>query len=369
VSRAARCALFSLLVAGCGDSQSGLDLGGGDDLATGQQPDFYGEDLTGVDLAMQGGPVDMATQGGQQDFAMVPPKLTSTVTVYVEPGAGTTPLTSAIKGAKTSIDLEMYLLSDNTLINALCTAQGSGRKVRVIVQSKNTANFVDNTTAYNTLMACGAQVAYSNPAYTLTHEKAMIVDGATLWAMTMNFTATAVNGNREYVLADTDPTDVAEAEAVFNADLARSPTPPIQDLVIAPVNCYSKLGYLIGSATTSIDVEWEELSDNNIGSDIQQRIKAGATARLIVPSNPAPATSNLLMALKGGGAQVKTLASPTPHAKMVLIDKARGFIGSENATNSSLSQNRELGVLWQNATVASTVSTTFDSDWAAATPF
>ena len=66
---------------------------------------------------------------------------------------------------------------------------------------------------------------------------------------------------------------------------------------------------------------------------------------------------------------MRTLSSPNIHARLVLVDRARGFIGSENATTSSLQNNRELGVLWDNAAVAGSVGSAFDSDFSSGTPF
>ena len=81
---------------------------------------------------------------------------------------------------------------------------------------------------------------------------------------------------------------------------------------------------------------------------------------------PSQATLN---ALKGAGASVKLLDSPYIHAKMLLVDRDRGYVGSVNATENSIDRNREVGVLWQDAAIAQRIGAAFDADWAKARAF
>jgi phosphatidylserine/phosphatidylglycerophosphate/cardiolipin synthase-like enzyme len=358
-----RIALLALALAvGCSDGGQLDDGGDTSDFAVG--PDFAGLDLYGVDLA-QPPPADLA--GPQPDLAIGPPRFTTAVTLYVQPTSGSTVITSAISGAQSSIDLELYLLTDSTITNALVNAQKAGRKVRVLLDPNPMGS--SNASAFSTLQNGGVSVQNSNPAFTYTHEKGMIVDGKTLWAMTTNFTSSAFSSDRGFELVDTDPSDVAEAEAVFNADWARAAA-TATNLVVSPITSRSKLDTVISLATQEIDIEWEELSDQDIGSHLATKIKAGIPVKIIAPSNIAgSATATMLTALKATGAQVKLLSSPYVAAKLVLVDRAFGFIGSENATQNSIDSNRELGVLWKDATVASKAASTFDADFAKATPY
>ena len=295
-------------------------------------------------------------------------RFTSSVSLIVEPAAGSTPILSAIRNAKSSIALELYLLTDSSFTGALVAARKAGRDVRVLLEQGPTG--VSNNTSYAALQAGGVPVKWASNAYPFTHAKALIVDGATLYNMTCNLSVSAFTDNREYVLVDTDPSDVAEASAVFEADWAMAATPPVSGLVISPTTARPKLEKLLAGAAGRLDIEWEALSDTQIAFRIQERIKAGVATRIIVPSNVLGAASQaVLNALKAVGAQIKLLDKPYIHAKMILVDGERGFVGSENATANSLDKNREVGVLWQNAEVARTLAATFQSDWTAGTPF
>ena len=53
------------------------------------------------------------------------------------------------------------------------------------------------------------------------------------------------------------------------------------------------------------------------------------------------------------------------HAKIIVVDGQRAFVGSENISTASLDRNRELGVLIADANVIHTLQQTFRLDWGA----
>src|SRR5438309_2055974 len=58
------------------------------------------------------------------------------VKLYPEPTSGVAPLLTAIRSAKTSIDLSCYLVQDGNVIKALEAAAARGVKVRVMLEPK-----------------------------------------------------------------------------------------------------------------------------------------------------------------------------------------------------------------------------------------
>src|ERR1019366_7986229 len=91
-------------------------------------------------------------------------------------------------------------------------------------------------------------------------EKCVILDGVTAWIMTMNLDYSAPTANREYLAKDTGSGDVAEAEAIFEADYSNLSYSPSGILVVAPNNAKAMIVALINTATKTIDVEDEEFS-------------------------------------------------------------------------------------------------------------
>ena len=51
------------------------------------------------------------------------------------------------------------------------------------------------------------------------------------------------------------------------------------------------------------------------------------------------------------------------HAKIIVVDGVKAFVGSENISSQSLDQNRELGIIVSDATVLSRLQSTFQTDW------
>ena len=54
------------------------------------------------------------------------------------------------------------------------------------------------------------------------------------------------------------------------------------------------------------------------------------------------------------------------HAKAIIADGRRAFVGSENLSTASLDHNRELGVIVADSSAIQVLESTFDGDWAQA---
>ncbi len=63
------------------------------------------------------------------------------------------------------------------------------------------------------------------------------------------------------------------------------------------------------------------------------------------------------------------MVSPKVHVKAIAVDGKRGYAGSVNLSYTSLSKNREVGVIAFETDVLATMQTTFEQDWAQATFF
>ncbi len=156
------------------------------------------------------------------------------VQVFVEPDAGDTVITDAIAGAKKTVLLEMYLLTERKVINALEESAHRGVDVRVMLeQHPYGIGSVSPTETLDRLKAAGVNTQFTNPAFALTHEKGMVIDDSTAYIMTANFTAAALGSgsytkNREYGIIDTNGQDVQAVTDIFNADWNRS-TPQMRD--------------------------------------------------------------------------------------------------------------------------------------------
>jgi phosphatidylserine/phosphatidylglycerophosphate/cardiolipin synthase-like enzyme len=292
----------------------------------------------------------------------------ASATVFAEPGDKRTLLAGALRSATKSIDLTMYLLTDRTLIHDLEYAQGNGVRVRVILEHNpygmGASSRSENQSAYNQLTAADIPVHWAPARFALTHEKTMIVDGATAYILTLNWTASAFSRNREFGVVDSNPVDVRAADAIFQADWNDTPyTPTDANLVLSPSNSRADFLSLIGRATKSIDVYAEEVQDSAVEAAFAAAQRRGVQVRLISNAGDA-SNAKGLAAIEQAGVQVHLLTSPYIHAKLIVVDGSLAFVGSENISAASLDRNRELGVMLRDRSAIASLEATFEHDWA-----
>jgi cardiolipin synthase len=202
-----------------------------------------------------------------------------------------------------------------------------------------------------------------------------VIDGEKAIIMTMNLTFTSPTTNREYIATDTDPKDVSDLEALFAADVAGRAIQVDSHLVLSPSTANKQgrardqLKSLIASATTSLDVEVQSLSDVGIVDAIRAAHTRGVAVRVVIDgdTSDSPAQLSAIAKLKADGVPLRSMKTPDVHAKAIVVDRARAFVGSQNFTGTGLFDNREVGVIVGDAAEATKVSTTIAGDFDAAT--
>jgi phosphatidylserine/phosphatidylglycerophosphate/cardiolipin synthase-like enzyme len=316
---------------------------------------------------------DPGTDGGDGGVDMSGPAgfLSHDMQIIVEPGDNAASLITAIGAAKTSVHMVMYQLTSSSITNALTTAKRAGRSVQVLLNAQFPSGGNANLTAYTTLMTAGVSVKWAPTRFTYTHEKTVILDGTTAYIMTMNATQSSPTSNREYIAIDTHADDVAEAEALFQADWANQMITPSGNLAVAPDNAVERIGDVVEAAKQTLDLEVEELSDSRFVVLLGQKAQAGVRVRVVVPSSTSTtwsaAMTSAISQLKSAGVSFSGVSTPYIHAKAIVADGMIAYVGSENLTAGSLDNNRELGVCFDGAGV-STVADTVAADFAAGTP-
>lgn len=121
---------------------------------------------------------------------------------------------AAIAAAHHSIDLEMYVLSDRLVIDALVAAAKRGVALRVLLDPTQSQN-ADTLTVLN---AAGATVRfYLQAGDELLHAKAAIIDGSTVLFGSCNWSRSGFTRNHELDLLVQD----AQLAAVFSQRVAR----------------------------------------------------------------------------------------------------------------------------------------------------
>jgi phosphatidylserine/phosphatidylglycerophosphate/cardiolipin synthase-like enzyme len=282
-------------------------------------------------------------------------------------GSSESDIYNFINSATSTLDMTMYELNDTTAVNDLIAREQAGVTVRVILDGTRTSV---NDSAYNTLTNAGVGVVWSSPSFTYTHQKTITVDGTESLILTGNLTSKYYPTSRDYGVFDDDPSDVSAIENVFNADYTNTAVTPSDgdNLLWSPTDSRSRLLSVINGATTTLDVEEEEFSDQTVVDAIAARASAGVKVRVVLekPSDYSSEVSEI----ENAGGTVMGYSSSTGfyiHAKAIVADYGLSTqtveVGSMNISSNSLDNNRELGVILTDSGVASTIENTFNSDY------
>ncbi|BCL83104.1 cardiolipin synthase B [Ktedonobacteria bacterium brp13] len=289
--------------------------------------------------------------------------------VFVEPDAGDQVILGAINNAQQSISLVMYILTYDKVINALEQAAQHGIDVRVMLDP-DPDGVSPPTATFKALSAAGVKVKNSNPAFEVTHEKAMVIDGTTAYILTSNFTisslgATSRAASREYGIIDTNRADVDTVLTVFNDDWDRIAYTSVSNtaMVLSPLNSRSAFVSLINGAKHTLQIEAEQMKDSRIEQAIVSAAVRGVKVQVILPASE-PGNDDGIDTLTEGGVSVALDYQYYMHAKMMSVDGKKAFVGSVNILTSSFDNNRELGILVTDTSVLSTLQSTFQYDWA-----
>jgi len=287
--------------------------------------------------------------------------------VWVEPGAGYGFVTTAINGARVSVDLSMYELNDPAIEAALMKKAASGVRVRVILDSAY-AGASANAGSYAVLKNSRVQVVWAN-ANQIFHAKYLVVDAKSAYVGTGNLTAQWYSSTRDFWVLDTAPADVASIEATFASDFSSrsgAQRASSSSLVWSP-GATTSLVALMNSAHTSLLVENEEMYSYPIEDALVAAAARGVHVDVVMTYSSSWTSAWNYLASHGVSVRVLPTSGLYIHAKAICVDCSSGgevFVGSQNFSTSSLSYNRELGVVTKDTATVSAVSAAITSDYA-----
>ncbi|MBU2795005.1 GTP-binding protein [Acidithiobacillus thiooxidans] len=297
--------------------------------------------------------------------------------LYIEPHAGPVPIVQLIQSARREVSVGVYYLSDRPILRALKAAHERGVNVRVIIegkpygmkpwQVKKEEREIEATGA--TLHLAPYRFTSHGDHYAFYHAK-YVCSGHECEIGTANFDWSAFHRNREYLYVTKDPAVVKAANTVFNADWTaaqggnrRAPAWTHRVLVLSPGTSAAQIISVIDQPGP-IEIESEEMGPYRPTLDAIAR--KGHLARVILPASINAEDKRDVAFLRSHGVQVRLMpVKPIYiHAKAV-ISSNEAFVGSENFTQTSLEDNREMGLLL-NGKPVSELQAQFNRDWARA---
>ncbi len=291
-------------------------------------------------------------------------------------------LVALINSAQKTINLAMFRITEKTDANALIAAAKRQVKVRVIMDREQVQASTVVQNIATDLRNAGAEVKESTTGFSITHEKAMTVDGVRAIISTINMT-TGFKTTRDIGIQTEDRAVIAEFNEVFEADWLNAdnggsftPTLTSDKLIWSPNNSTQKLVALIGESTNTIDLQVENFTNNSISQALLTAAARNVKIRVMTPLcslNPNPLLNvPTLKKLLAANIQVKvvknppTAISPYIHAKSITVDNVKSYVGSVNFSNNSLNSAREVGIIFKNKAVSGSIKTEYDKDWSQA---
>ena len=282
------------------------------------------------------------------------------------------PIVAAIDAAQKSLRVKMFLFSDPTLLAALVRARKRGVAVRVMLNPARRSGEEENVATRKALADAGVEVADSNPAFQLTHEKSMIVDDHTAFVKSLNWETRNLTETRDYaVVTRVRAARWRRSREGFEADWHRKPFDPghTSHMVWCSVNGRERIAHFIDDAKESLWLQNERYQDTVIIERLVRAVRRGVKVHVLARA-PHTLKKDKLIEGVGGlrilqdvGAKVHKPKGLRLHAKMLLADDARAIIGSINLAPGSFDVRRELAIETDDAGVVKRLHQVVHKDW------
>jgi cardiolipin synthase A/B len=291
--------------------------------------------------------------------------------LIVLPDETAKPILDAIDGAKESLRIKMFVFSDPAVLKAVMDAHGRGVKVRIMLNPTRRSGEADNEDTRKKLGDAGIEVIDSNPAFDLTHEKSMLVDGTTAFVKSLNWETKNFTETRDYAIVTRHKHEVDEIAGCFEADWNRKEfTPPANsNLIWCSSYGRDRIAEFIDLTKHTLFLQNERYQDAII---IERLVRAkGRGVKVHVMARP-PHTLKKEKLTEGVGGlrimddvgiKIHKLKHLKLHAKMLLADGCRAIVGSINLTPGSFDSRRELAIEVHDDDIVERLQKVAQQDW------
>lgn len=292
--------------------------------------------------------------------------------LIVAPDDGIEPIQRAIRSATATLDIKMFQFTELRLIEEVIAAHRRGVKVRVMLNPSRFTGEHDNDEAFSFFKKASVPVADTNPRFSITHEKSMVVDGKTAFIMSLNWAPKYFGETRDYALITTYGHEVSEIAHCFEADWSRLDfIPPAKSPLIWCVgNARDEVIKFIHSAKKTLYIQHEKYVDTPI---IEALVEAKVRRNLKIQAMALPVHSLRdfyriegiagLRLLANLGIHVRKLKKIHLHAKLMIADGERALLSSFNFYPKCFNERRELGISFDDANLIHRLSEIFQHDW------
>src|SRR5437762_10164842 len=200
--------------------------------------------------------------------------------LIVEPDAGITPISNAIKSARKSLDVMIFRLDRREIARALQAAVARGVHVRALTAHQNHGGTKSLRKLEMDLLECGVTVSRTANDLIRYHGKMLIVDGTILHVYGFNFTRLDIEKSRSFGVITKNKKLLAAAARLFEADFERqSYTNGNERLVVSPDNARERLAAFLRSARRRLWIYDPKATDDAMLKILAERAKAGVEVK------------------------------------------------------------------------------------------
>lgn len=290
--------------------------------------------------------------------------------LIVLPDDSAQPVLRAIADATKSLRIKMFLFSDPALIAAVLDARRRGVHVRVMLNPARRDGRKENEDSRAILEGAGVEVAASNPAFDLTHEKSMVADDSLALIQSFNWETTNLTA-RDYGIVTSHKHEVDEIAGCFDADWNRSHFAIGEGtrLIWCIGNARQRMSQFIDEAKHTLWLQHERFQDPMMIEHLVRAHCRGVKVHVLTRPVQKLKKEKLMEGVSGLrilqdiGIKIHKMKHVHLHAKLLFADNVRAIIGSINLAPGSFDSRRELAIAVEDEHVIHRIHKTLHHDW------
>jgi cardiolipin synthase len=293
--------------------------------------------------------------------------------LIVQPDDGEKPVVHFLESARKTVTLKQYTFTHPLLLDTVMALHRKGVRVRVMLNGAKMTGERLNDPFFETMKSTGIEVQWSNPSFLVSHEKSIVVDGKSALLATFNLIEKHFQATRDYGVVTSDPAQVEQVEKCFDCDWKREPFRPNGDAVLAwsPGNARRLVCKFIDGARKTIDIQHPKFAEPVILERMFAAIGRGVHVRLLCGGKHGLHQPDMMHSfalwrlMQQAGAKVHKQKNLRAHAKLVVVDRKRALLGSQNFDPPAFDLRREVTMDVYDAAIVHGLMTIFERDWMA----
>jgi len=273
--------------------------------------------------------------------------------LLIQPEDGVSPLVSAIKKAKKTVDIVIFRFDRAEIEAALKAASKRGVSVSALIAYANHGGERSLRKLEMRLLEAGVTVTRTAADLSRYHDKMLIIDRRVLYVMSFNLTHLDIDHSRGFGVVTRKTKLVREALRLVKTDTERTRYKAgLDTFVVSPVNARKQLLALIGRAKKELLIYDPKADDAQVVRALSEQARKGVSVRVIGAVGG-----------RQGNLQARKLLGFRLHTRAIVRDRREVFVGSQSLRKAELDARREVGVIVRDAAVVKGIVKTFEADW------